>query len=41
MSATPASDVDLYTPAARADPYAVYAELRSLGPVVHLTRHDL
>ncbi|MFZ3598771.1 cytochrome P450 [Streptomyces sp. BH104] len=41
MSAIPASDVDLYTPGARADPYPVYQELRDLGPVVHLSRHDL
>ncbi|WP_240434346.1 cytochrome P450 [Streptomyces sp. YIM 130001] len=41
MSAIPVSDVDLYTPEARTDPYAIYAELRSLGPVVHLPRYDL
>lgn len=41
MSATPASDVDLYTPGARADPYPPYRELRDLGPVAHLPRHDL
>ena len=37
----PASDVDLYTEQARTDPYPIYDELRELGPVVHLTRHDL
>ncbi|MGD6741061.1 cytochrome P450 [Streptomyces sp. BH106] len=41
MSAIPVSDVDLYTPGARADPYSIYQELRALGPVVHLSRHDL
>lgn len=41
MSRIPVSDVDLYTESARADPYAIYAELRELGPVVHLSRYDL
>ncbi|MCX5529146.1 cytochrome P450 [Streptomyces sp. NBC_00006] len=41
MSAIPVSDVDLYTPGARADPYSIYKELRALGPVVHLSRYDL
>ena len=41
MSLIPASDVDLYTEEARTDPYGIYAELRALGPVVHLTRYDL
>ncbi|MGW7517383.1 cytochrome P450 [Streptomyces sp. NPDC054796] len=41
LSEIPVSDVDLYTPEARADPYAIYAELRKLGPVVHLSRYGL
>lgn len=41
VTAVPASDVDLYTEQARIDPYPIYDELRELGPVVHLTRHDL
>ncbi|GAA3545601.1 hypothetical protein GCM10022222_31510 [Amycolatopsis ultiminotia] len=41
MSRIPVSDVDLYTEQARADPYRIYAGFRSLGPVVHLSRHDL
>ncbi|WP_306316953.1 MULTISPECIES: cytochrome P450 [unclassified Streptomyces] len=41
MSAIPVSDVDLYTPGARADPYPLYEELRALGPVVRLSRYDL
>ncbi|MFG3258248.1 cytochrome P450 [Streptomyces sp. NPDC048172] len=41
MSAIPVSDIDLYTPEARTDPYALYEELRALGPVVHLSRYDL
>lgn len=41
MSAIPVSDVDLYTPEARIDPYPIYEELRALGPVVHLSRYDL
>ncbi|MFE6886931.1 cytochrome P450 [Streptomyces sp. NPDC057694] len=41
MPAIPVSDVDLYTPEARTDPYAIYAQLRALGPVVHLARYDL
>ena len=40
-SEIPVSDVDLYTPEARTDPYALYAELRALGPVVRLSRYDL
>jgi cytochrome P450 len=35
------SDVDLYTTAARIDPYPIYEELRALGPVVHLSRYNL
>lgn len=33
------SDVDLFGDDARIDPYPIYAELRALGPVVHMTRH--
>lgn len=36
---TPIFGGNLYSPAAIADPYPVYAELRSLGPVVRLKRH--
>lgn len=36
---TPIFRGNLYSPAAIADPYPVYAELRSLGPVVRLKRH--
>ncbi|WP_371790320.1 cytochrome P450 [Streptomyces sp. NBC_01471] len=41
MPAIPVSDVDLYTREARTDPYPIYEELRALGPVVRLSRHDL
>ncbi|MDT8915147.1 cytochrome P450 [Amycolatopsis sp. PS_44_ISF1] len=41
MPAIPVSDVDLYTTEARIDPYEIYAGLRALGPVVHLSRYDL
>lgn len=41
MPEIPVSDVDLYTEQNRIDPYPVYETLRELGPVVHLTRHDL
>jgi cytochrome P450 len=37
----PTDDVDLFTDAARVDPYPIYQRLRDAGPVVHLTRHDL
>jgi len=40
-AAHPASDVDLFTDEALADPYPHYKALRDLGPAVHLTRHDL
>lgn len=36
---TPVFRGNLYSPAAIADPYPVYAELRALGPVVRLRRH--
>ena len=41
MSTIPVSDADLYAAQARIDPYPIYDELRALGPVVHLPRHDL
>lgn len=41
MSDIPVSDVDLYTPEARIDPYSIYEEFRAMGPVVHLSRYDL
>ncbi|MYT68154.1 MULTISPECIES: cytochrome P450 [unclassified Streptomyces] len=41
MPGIPVSDVDLYTESARIDPYAIYDELRALGPVVHLSRYDM
>jgi cytochrome P450 len=40
-SAVPVSDIDLFTDESRLDPYDHYAELRSLGPVVYLTQHDM
>ncbi|MBZ6141494.1 cytochrome P450 [Streptomyces olivaceus] len=41
MPGIPVSDIDLYTDPARVDPYAIYDELRALGPVVHLSRYDM
>lgn len=41
MSPIPVSDVDLYTDAARTDPYDIYADLRAMGPVVALSRYGL
>ncbi len=37
----PVSSVDFYSDETITDPYPVYAELRELGPVVYLDRHDL
>lgn len=37
----PASDIDFYCDEAIRNPYPVYEELRALGPVVYLRRHDL
>ena len=37
----PTSDVDLFTDQALAEPYEIYRELRDLGPVVHLSAHDV
>ena len=36
----PSTDVDLWADAVLADPYAAYAALRRLGPVVWLSRYD-
>lgn len=41
MTPPPASDVDLFADDVLVDPYPVYAELRELGPVVHLPRNDV
>ena len=35
----PVSDVDLFAPDARVDPYPIYDRLRELGPVVEMSRH--
>ncbi len=35
----PTSDVDLLAPDAIADPHAIFAALREMGPIVWLTRH--
>ncbi|GAA5066568.1 cytochrome P450 [Nocardia callitridis] len=37
----PTSDLDLFTDAARLDPYPLYERLRALGPVVYLSKHDV
>ena len=37
----PASGIDFYSDAVIRDPFPVYAHLRDLGPVVHMTAHDL
>ncbi|MFD5656798.1 cytochrome P450 [Streptomyces hirsutus] len=41
MTPPPASDVDLFADDVLVDPYPVYAELRELGPVVHLRENDV
>ncbi|OBQ50482.1 cytochrome [Streptomyces sp. H-KF8] len=41
MTPPPASDVDLFADDVLVDPYPVHAELRELGPVVHLRRNDV
>ncbi|CAM5704463.1 cytochrome P450 [Streptomyces hirsutus] len=41
MTPPPASDVDLFADDVLVDPYPVYAELRELGPVVHLRKNAL
>jgi len=40
-TAPPSSDVDLWDDQALKDPYPLYARLRDLGPVVHLTAQDV
>lgn len=37
----PVSNIDFYSDAVIADPYPVYAQLRDMGPVVYLEKHDL
>ena len=37
----PDSDVDLFGDEVLRDPYPAYAELRRMGPVVRLTKHDI
>lgn len=37
----PISEVDFYSDEMIRDPYPVYAELREMGPVVYLEKHDL
>ncbi|MFE6888362.1 cytochrome P450 [Streptomyces sp. NPDC057694] len=41
MSTQPASDIDLFADEVVIDPYPAYAELRELGPVVHLPKNDV
>lgn len=41
MTPPPASDLDLFADEVLVDPYPVYAELRELGPVVHLPQNDV
>ncbi|WP_029540235.1 MULTISPECIES: cytochrome P450 [Rhodococcus] len=40
-SKPPVSDLDLFTDSTLLEPYALYDELRELGPVVHLPAHDV
>ena len=40
MAAAPSYDIDFYSDEVIADPHPHYAEMRSLGPVVYLSRHD-
>ena len=37
----PVSDIDFYSDEVILDPYPVYAQLRQMGPVVYLAKHDL
>lgn len=37
----PSLDIDFYSDEVIRDPYPVYEQMRKLGPVVHLPRHDL
>ena len=41
VSKVPVSDLDLFTDEARLNPYPAYAQLRALGPVVYLARHEV
>ncbi|MFB7333250.1 cytochrome P450 [Streptomyces adustus] len=41
MSTPPTSDVDLFANDVLLDPHPVHAELRELGPVVHLPKNDV
>lgn len=41
MSTRPTSQIDPFSEEFRADPYAQYAQLRALGPVVWLERYDI
>jgi len=41
VSEVPVSDLDLFTDEARLNPYPLHAQLRALGPVVYLSRHDV
>ena len=41
MASVPASDLDPFSDTCLRDPYPMYDELRSLGPVVHLARYDV
>jgi cytochrome P450 len=41
MSNIPSTELDMFTDAALRDPYPLYQELRDLGPVVHLSAHDM
>ncbi|SDD50120.1 cytochrome P450 [Streptomyces prasinopilosus] len=41
MTPPPSSDVDLFADDVLVDPYPVHAELRELGPVVHLRENDV
>ncbi|MGX1541249.1 cytochrome P450 [Streptomyces adustus] len=41
MSTPPTSDVDLFADDVLLDPHPVHAELRELGPVVHLPKNDV
>ena len=38
---TPSLDIDFYSDEVIKDPYPVYEQMRELGAVVYLPRHDL
>ncbi|TWH16747.1 cytochrome P450 [Rhodococcus rhodochrous] len=40
-SSPPTADVDLFADGVLVDPYPTFAQLRELGPVVYLPRHDV